>query len=764
MFTASRPSASLIACLFALVLVAPGHRAEAQNGPYELPDDHFLCYKGKPDKNLGQILQKGVTTDLDDQFQAEEHGVKKLRGICNPADKNSEGIVDPNTHLTPWAIKSTGAKHVSQTVTTYDQFGRLSLTTAKTERLMIPAAKSLTAPPPWIVSAPGGADHNVDSYQCYKVKITPGSTPFPKGVTVTIDDQFAEPVRTFSVKGPKLFCNPVNVDSGGIKNPEGHRVCYQVKPAKGEAKHAKAGPLQVADAFVAESAVFTAKEDLLCLPALKNPPAEFCGDDVVNQVSEECDGDASVCPGQTDVCLNDCTCAPAARRCGDGLLEPAFGEQCEVDADCTAGQSCSASCTCIDSLCPDLMVMTHYAEVGIRLTDSDNDSGWTGIAHDSEILDRVERIYRISEVSGSGPSSCGVATLSGFDDSARLCRCANDNRTVCDQHAERDVDDCGGAECVCYLDTMSPSLSGQISTCSVTEVVSDPTGSWNLDTGAGNIDIPLDQTTYLGNTVLDPCAHCDGDDIFNDGVRNGVCNGGVNDGESCDAMARSETFPAPGGGDYSLDCFPSGAVIASGLFLSLNYTTDSQNLDVIVPCGVDELELCHCGRCDEDESISCRVNADCASVGGRCGPASSTNPQPNSCSDGVCTDISGGKGQGECQAGPYWTFCDGLLSADGTGHITCNKNADCGVGSLGLDAGNCTVVESRACYPDQITIEGNPDPSEPSLVAAGCIAPSANNPAANIVAGYPGPGLRFEETSTEFRCSGNPAALYPGCN
>ena len=162
MTTASRPSASLVACLFALLLVAPSHQAHAQNGPYELPDDHFLCYKGKPDKKLGQVVQKGLTTDLADQFQAEEHVVKKLRGICNPVDKNSEGIVDPDTHLAPWAIKSAGAKHASQAVTTFDQFGRLSLTTAKTDRLLIPAAKSLTVPPPWIVSAPSGADHNVD--------------------------------------------------------------------------------------------------------------------------------------------------------------------------------------------------------------------------------------------------------------------------------------------------------------------------------------------------------------------------------------------------------------------------------------------------------------------------------------------------------------------------------------------------------------------------------------------------------------------------
>ncbi len=753
--------ANSFAMLCAVFLVA-GTPALAQNGPFDIPDDHFLCYKGKPDKNIGQVIQKGQTTDLDDQFQVEEHVVKKLRGICNPADKNSEGIVDPNTHLTPWAIKSTGAKHVAQTITTFDQFGLLSLTTAKTDRLLVPSSKSLTAPPPWIVSAPNGADHDVDSFQCYKVKITSGATPFPKGLTVTIDDQFAEPVRTFSVKGPKLFCNPVNVDGGGIQSTEGHLVCYQVKPAKGEPKHAKAGPIQVADQFVAESAVFTAKEDMLCLPAIKNPPAQFCGDKIVNQVSEECDGDASVCPGQTDVCLDDCTCVPARRRCGDGVLEPSFGEQCEIDADCAAGESCSSSCTCIDSQCPDTLDWTQYGDVGaLGTTVSDNDSGWKGIAHNNVDADESHLIFRITSVSGSGPSSCGTATVSGVDTDSRMCRCENDVRAVCDQPGERDLDDCGGDLCECYLEAPVPSVSGNIPTCSLTKISGTPTGTWDVDAGSGSVDFLVEQTTSLDFVLLAPCVTCDGDVTLNDGLREGTCSGGDFAGLPCDAQYNDLTFPAPGGGSYSLDCKPKGPTVVNGLFTDIKYSTGSRAISAIVPC-MDGSNLCHCGRCDNDIGVPCQLNADCADagVGGVCGQHTSTNPQPNNCSDQTCTDV--GDGEGECLADSSF-FCDGLLRANGQGLVGCNTNADCEVGSLGVDGGTCSFEQNRRCYPDSVAVSGEADQSAPVVAALECIAPSANNPSANVTAGYPGLGKRIKQLGSVAKCGGTDGAAYPSC-
>ncbi|RJP56775.1 MAG: hypothetical protein C4541_11635 [Candidatus Auribacter fodinae] len=78
------------------------------------------------------------------------------------------------------------------------------------------------------------------------------------------------------------------------------------------------------------------------------PPAK-CGDAIITP-PEFCDPPGSVCATQNlfqrGVCSNDCkkcdVINPAA--CGNNVLDP--GEQCEVAADCAAGQTCAA-CKCV---------------------------------------------------------------------------------------------------------------------------------------------------------------------------------------------------------------------------------------------------------------------------------------------------------------------------------------------------------------------------------------------------------------------------------
>ena len=80
----------------------------------------------------------------------------------------------------------------------------------------------------------------------------------------------------------------------------------------------------------------------------------ICGDDQLNQASEECDGTADAnCPGQ----CNDAACLCNV-VCGNGTVD--FGEQCDGagQAQCGAGQTCIASgmpeeCTCTPAICGD---------------------------------------------------------------------------------------------------------------------------------------------------------------------------------------------------------------------------------------------------------------------------------------------------------------------------------------------------------------------------------------------------------------------------
>jgi len=756
--SASSSRSLLLTSLLAGALLAASP-AVAQNGPFVLADDHFLCYKGKLQK--GDVAAAPLSVTLADMFESGDFDIGKERGSCNPADKNGEGIVDDVTHLTAYQIKAQKGepKHVKQLgIRVFNQLGDIRVDTSKVDRLLVPAGKDDNPLNP-LPAPPVAASHGVDHYKCYKAKITKGDPKFPKGVQVMVEDQWETPAKLYDLKKPKLLCLGVDKNGEGIKNEDANQLCYQAKPAKGQAKHVKRVGVGFADQFVAHR-LDSSKEELLCVPSLKDPPADFCGDGAVNQVGEECDGDATTCPGLSDVCLTNCTCAPAQRRCGDGTVEPTFGEECEVDGDCGAGEACTSSCTCMDSQCPDTLVWTRFADEGVMSTATDHDSGWTGVAHNNVEPDEGRLIFRLGDVSGAGPAACGTATVVGVDPASRLCRCRDDNRQLCDEPGGPDIDDCGGGDCVCYLENPNPSVSGNVPTCSLTQIVGAVTGTWDTDAGAGDISFDVEQTTSLSALLLTPCATCDGDVTINDGVRDGTCGGGANDGQSCDAQSNDGTFPAPGGGSYSLDCFPGGPIVVSGLFTPLSFTTGARNLDVAVPCGIGGADLCHCGRCDADEGIPCRANADCVSVGGACGPVSVTSPQPNDCNDGTCTDI--GDGQGECLADPE-TYCDGLLRISGRGLIGCNTNADCEAGALGIDAGDCLHVENKSCFPNSVSVSGTPDPTSPIVVSAECIAPSANNPAANVVAGYPGPGFRKMDVGAELRCAGDPGSTYPGC-
>jgi cysteine-rich repeat protein len=85
----------------------------------------------------------------------------------------------------------------------------------------------------------------------------------------------------------------------------------------------------------------TTERDLSCEePPPPPPPPSLCGDDMVNDSGEECDGsDDLACPGE---CRTNCTCLPPL--CGDDILDP--GEACDGSDDLACPGECLAECTC----------------------------------------------------------------------------------------------------------------------------------------------------------------------------------------------------------------------------------------------------------------------------------------------------------------------------------------------------------------------------------------------------------------------------------
>ncbi|MFN2426977.1 MAG: hypothetical protein ABR587_11090, partial [Candidatus Binatia bacterium] len=277
----------------------------------------------------------------------------------------------------------------------------------------------------------------------------------------------------------------------------------------------------------------------------------------------------------------------------------------------------------------------------------------------------------------------------------------------------------------------------------------------------------------------------------------------------------------PNGGAYSIDCLPSTTALAGqGLAINLTQTTGTSVLESHVSCQLASApELtCPCLTCSADPTLPCNTHEDCASLAGSCslstptsclgnadcmgvdvGPCLSsisrcdkartssaynctTNadcvnrdvgvcnaptctsrgvgnfPQPNNCTDQLCSDIGGGIG--ECTIGPDAQFCAGVLTANGLGVLSCQFDDDCT--QSGVDARPCSLLQRNGCFFDPIVATGSASPSTPIGAATFCIPPVANQ-AINDVAGLPGPGRVVNQAVAKTFCASDPTKQYiPG--
>ncbi len=145
-----------------------------------LVPDHFSCYEILPTK-----FTPVPNVSLVDQFGSSVTTVNRPKYLCAPADKKGEDPSAPShpDHLTAYLLHGKPVKKLNQTVS--NQFGTIVLDVTKASQLLVPSAKSLTAPAP-----PAPTNPAVDHFQCYKVKRSKGSPKFIKITGVAIQDQF----------------------------------------------------------------------------------------------------------------------------------------------------------------------------------------------------------------------------------------------------------------------------------------------------------------------------------------------------------------------------------------------------------------------------------------------------------------------------------------------------------------------------------------------------------------------------------------------
>src|SRR5262249_30122777 len=193
---------------------------------------HFLCYKTRSSAPFNPVSSVLLTDEFETgNFTIKRHSTP-ASDICPPADKNSEGIVDPNTHLVGFQILPDGVTPTPMprsNIRVVNQLDDVKVDLGRVLELLVPANKSVApAPPP---PAPDLNTINVDHYKCYLAKICRGQ-PRLAQKQVTVGTQFGS--RKYNLVRVRRLCSPVDKNGSGIKNPMGHLLCYQARRASGE--------------------------------------------------------------------------------------------------------------------------------------------------------------------------------------------------------------------------------------------------------------------------------------------------------------------------------------------------------------------------------------------------------------------------------------------------------------------------------------------------------------------------------------------------
>ncbi len=130
--------ATVAVVVLAVFFLAPGSVAQKEMAPRA---NHYKCY---------QVLDWGEwdqhSVQLQDQFGKSQAVVIRPYMLCNPVDKNGEGIVDKDNHLVCYQIHDdpSGSFQRVREVAVQNQFGQTQLWVGvPAETLCLPSMKRL---------------------------------------------------------------------------------------------------------------------------------------------------------------------------------------------------------------------------------------------------------------------------------------------------------------------------------------------------------------------------------------------------------------------------------------------------------------------------------------------------------------------------------------------------------------------------------------------------------------------------------------------
>ena len=209
-----------------IFIVVPGTTTPVLLHDVPFSIDPFGCYKTKPAAKFTPVT--GVhLVGLEDVLV----DVKKPRLLCAPADTTANGIADAATHLEGYQVKPQKgqSKHTPRlNLTVATQLGPLVIDTVKLELLLVPTSEDPSAPP----APPNPVTHEVDHFECYKIKLSKGQPKLAKNLQITVGDEFRSPAKRVVLRKVTHLCVPTNKNGEGTKHPN-HLLCFKAKPTKG---------------------------------------------------------------------------------------------------------------------------------------------------------------------------------------------------------------------------------------------------------------------------------------------------------------------------------------------------------------------------------------------------------------------------------------------------------------------------------------------------------------------------------------------------
>jgi hypothetical protein len=351
--------------------------------------------------------------------------------------------------------------------------------------------------------------------------------------------------------------------------------------------------------------------------------------------------------------------------------------------------------------------------------------GWTGTVHNVRVTDGTPFGVKVTHCDGCD----GVCTFEGPvapKGAVNRRRCLNRMSITCEQDSDCPNDNTPYRTCVFMYDppaaTPLVGLGGKRGACAWSYIPNPgpdeiPTIMGTIDQASGELNIQNLQV-YLplngaGGMYRGACVECIGDDIANDGIKNGICMqtgrggpDGADDpspdiGQPCD-IHRYGNVPGYEG-NYSMDCSPTVRAndgtpnIFGGVFTSSGYQIEitESSPDCTDPAFAGE--KCFCGACP-DGVTSCLSDADCG--GAKCGylpPNCDPNPLPFTDQGTLNPDYNPMFAPGQCRGATTNTHIT-MVGGNSCRNGLCDWDPEAGVGTCISKLTNQPV----GCYPSGI--------------------------------------------------------------